>query len=328
MMRVSPRSASASKTSSSSPTEATRRYRPSGRRSCASACCATSVSKPPGLPLMQMQTLESVIEDAFERRADLTQSEIESGLRDTVDQVLNLLESGERRVAEPDGKGGWVTHAWLKKAVLLYFRMNGNRVMDGGPSSAFDKVPLRFTDGDATEYANLGARVVPGALVRRGAHIAKDAVLMPSYTNIGAYVGAGTMVDTWATVGSCAQIGAGVHLSGGVGIGGVLEPLQANPTIIEDNCFIGARSEVVEGVIVEKGSVIGMGVFLGQSTRIYNRATGEISYGRVPAGSVVVAGSLPAKDGSHSLYAAIIVKQVDEKTRSKTGINELLRSGD
>ncbi|MET0254563.1 MAG: 2,3,4,5-tetrahydropyridine-2,6-dicarboxylate N-succinyltransferase [Luteibacter sp.] len=275
-----------------------------------------------------MQTLESVIDDAFERRADLTQSEIESGLRDTVDQVLDLLESGEHRVAEPDGQGGWKVNQWLKKAVLLYFRINGNVVVDGGPSSAFDKVPLRFTDGDATAYANLGARVVPGALVRRGAHIARDVVLMPSYTNIGAFVGAGTMVDTWATVGSCAQIGAGVHLSGGVGIGGVLEPLQANPTIIEDNCFIGARSEVVEGVVVEKGSVIGMGVFLGQSTRIYNRATGEISYGRVPAGSVVVSGSLPAKDGSHSLYAAIIVKQVDEKTRSKTGINELLRSGD
>ncbi len=277
---------------------------------------------------MQMQTLESLIDDAFERRADLNQSEIEGSLRNAVDQVLDLLESGERRVAEPDGKGGWTVNAWLKKAVLLYFRMNGNRVMDGGASSAFDKVPLRFADGDATEYANLGARVVPGALVRRGAHIAKDAVLMPSYTNIGAFVGAGSMVDTWATVGSCAQIGAGVHLSGGVGIGGVLEPLQANPTIIEDNCFIGARSEVVEGVVVEKGSVIGMGVFLGQSTRIYNRATGEVSYGRVPAGSVVVAGSLPAKDGSHSLYTAIIVKQVDEKTRSKTGINELLRSGE
>ena len=205
---------------------------------------------------MQMQTLESLIDDAFERRADLNQNEIEGSLREAVDQVLNLLESGERRVAEPDGKGGWTVNAWLKKAVLLYFRMNGNRVMDGGPSSAFDKVPLRFAGGDATEYANLGARIVPGALVRRGAHIAKDAVLMPSYTNIGAYVGAGSMVDTWATVGSCAQIGAGVHLSGGVGIGGVLEPLQASPTIIEDDCFIGARSEIVEGVIVESGAVI------------------------------------------------------------------------
>jgi 2,3,4,5-tetrahydropyridine-2-carboxylate N-succinyltransferase len=201
-------------------------------------------------------------------------------------------------------------------------------VVDGGPALAFDKVPLRFAHGHDGELQGLGARVVPGALVRRGAHVARDAVLMPSYVNIGAYVGAGTMVDTWATVGSCAQIGARVHLSGGVGIGGVLEPLQANPTIIEDDCFIGARSEVVEGVVVEQGSVIGMGVFLGQSTRIYNRATGEISYGRIPAGSVVVAGNLPAKDGSHSLYAAIIVKQVDAKTRSKTGINELLRSAE
>ena len=242
--------------------------------------------------------------------------------------MLDLLESGEQRVAQPDGHGGWTVNQWLKKAVLLYFRINGNRVVDGGPALAFDKVPLRFAHGSDDELQGLGARVVPGALVRRGAHIAKDAVLMPSYVNIGAYVGAGTMVDTWATVGSCAQIGAGVHLSGGVGIGGVLEPLQANPTIIEDSCFIGARSEVVEGVVVEKGSVIGMGVFLGQSTRIYNRATGETTYGRIPAGSVVVAGNLPAKDGSHSLYAAVIVKQVDEKTRSKTGINELLRSVD
>jgi 2,3,4,5-tetrahydropyridine-2,6-dicarboxylate N-succinyltransferase len=275
-----------------------------------------------------MQSIESLINDAFERRNDLSQSEIETHLRPALGQVMDLLESGEQRVAAPDGKGGWVVNQWLKKGVLLYFRINANRVVDGGSAMAFDKVPLRFAHGNDAELQNLGARVVPGALVRRGAHIAKDAVLMPSYVNIGAYVGAGTMVDTWATVGSCAQIGAGVHLSGGVGIGGVLEPLQANPTIIEDNCFIGARSEVVEGVVVEKGSVIGMGVFLGQSTRIYNRATGEVSYGRVPAGSVVVAGNLPAKDGSHSLYAAIIVKQVDEKTRSKTGINELLRSGE
>jgi 2,3,4,5-tetrahydropyridine-2,6-dicarboxylate N-succinyltransferase len=275
-----------------------------------------------------MQSIESLINDAFERRNDLSQSEIETHLRPALGQVMDLLESGEQRVAAPDGKGGWVVNQWLKKSVLLYFRINANRVVDGGSAMAFDKVPLRFAHGNDAELQNLGARVVPGALVRRGAHIAKDAVLMPSYVNIGAYVGAGTMVDTWATVGSCAQIGAGVHLSGGVGIGGVLEPLQANPTIIEDNCFIGARSEVVEGVVVEKGSVIGMGVFLGQSTRIYNRATGEVSYGRVPAGSVVVAGNLPAKDGSHSLYAAIIVKQVDEKTRSKTGINELLRSGE
>ena len=275
-----------------------------------------------------MQAIETLINDAFERRNDLTATQIESQLRPAVEQVIDLLESGERRVAEPDGQGGWTVNQWLKKAVLLYFRINGNHVVDGGAAQAFDKVPLRFAHGNNAELENLGARVVPGALVRRGAHIAKDAVLMPSYVNIGAHVGAGTMVDTWATVGSCAQIGAGVHLSGGVGIGGVLEPLQAGPTIIEDNCFIGARSEVVEGVVVEKGSVIGMGVFLGQSTRIYNRATGETSYGRVPAGSVVVAGSLPAKDGSHSLYAAIIVKQVDEKTRSKTGINELLRAAE
>ncbi|MGN6329232.1 MAG: 2,3,4,5-tetrahydropyridine-2,6-dicarboxylate N-succinyltransferase [Rhodanobacter sp.] len=273
-----------------------------------------------------MQAIETLINDAFERRNELTATEIESQLRPAVEQVIDLLESGERRVAEPDGQGGWTVNQWLKKAVLLYFRLNGNHVVDGGAAQAFDKVPLRFAHGNHGELENLGARVVPGALVRRGAHIARDAVLMPSYVNIGAHVGAGTMVDTWATVGSCAQIGAGVHLSGGVGIGGVLEPLQAGPTIIEDNCFIGARSEVVEGVVVEKGSVIGMGVFLGQSTRIYNRATGETSYGRVPAGSVVVAGNLPAKDGSHSLYAAIIVKQVDEKTRSKTGINELLRA--
>jgi 2,3,4,5-tetrahydropyridine-2-carboxylate N-succinyltransferase len=217
-------------------------------------------------------------------------------------------------------------HQWLKKAVLLYFRTSANRVVDGGAMKAFDKVPLRFASATEADFAAAGARVVPGALVRRGAHLAKDAVLMPSDVNIGAYVGAGTMVDTWATVGSCAQIGANVHLSGGVGIGGVLEPLQANPTIIEDGCFVGARSEVVEGVVVERGSVIGMGVFLGQSTRIYDRATGEITYGRVPAGSVVVAGSLPAADGSHSLYAAVIVKRVDEKTRAKTGINELLRA--
>jgi 2,3,4,5-tetrahydropyridine-2-carboxylate N-succinyltransferase len=275
-----------------------------------------------------MPSIDSLIDDAFERRNALGQSEIETHLRPALAQVMELLESGEQRVAEPDGQGGWKVNPWLKKAVLLYFRINGNRVVDGGPALAFDKVPLRFGHGNDMELESLGARVVPGALVRRGAYIAKDAVLMPSYVNIGAYVGPGTMVDTWATVGSCAQIGARVHLSGGVGIGGVLEPLQANPTIIEDDCFIGARSEVVEGVVVEKGSVIGMGVFLGQSTRIYNRATGEISYGRIPAGSVVVAGGLPAKDGSHSLYAAVIVKQVDEKTRAKTGINELLRSAE
>ena len=275
-----------------------------------------------------MQAIETLINDAFERRGELSQNEIDGQVRPAVERVLELLETGERRVAEPDDAGGWAVNQWIKKAVLLYFRISANCVVDGGAAQAFDKVPLRFAQGDngAHELQQLGARVVPGALVRRGAHIAHDAVLMPSYVNIGAYVGAGSMVDTWATVGSCAQIGAGVHLSGGVGIGGVLEPLQANPTIIEDHCFIGARSEVVEGVIVERGSVIGMGVYLGQSTRIYNRATGEVSYGRIPTGSVVVAGNLPAKDGTHSLYAAIIVKQVDEKTRSKTGINELLRA--
>jgi len=273
-----------------------------------------------------MSSIEALIDDAFERRNALTADEIEREIRPAVEQALDLLESGQARVASPGTDGQWTVHAWLKKAVLLYFRIHGNRVVDGGPAQAFDKVPLRFAHGNDAELEQLGARVVPGALVRRGAHIAKDAVLMPSYVNIGARVGAGSMVDTWATVGSCAQIGAHVHLSGGVGIGGVLEPLQAGPTIIEDGCFIGARSEVVEGVVVEKGSVIGMGVFLGQSTRIYNRATGEMCYGRVPAGSVVVAGSLPAADGSHSLYAAVIVKQVDEKTRSKTGINELLRN--
>jgi 2,3,4,5-tetrahydropyridine-2-carboxylate N-succinyltransferase len=227
-------------------------------------------------------------------------------------------------VAEP-GPGGWQVNQWLKKAVLLYFRLHGNEVIPGGHTHYYDKVPLRWADEAAAGIAETGARVVPPATVRRGAYIGPDVILMPSYVNIGAHVGAGTMVDTWATVGSCAQIGAHVHLSGGVGIGGVLEPLQAAPTIIEDDCFIGARSEIVEGVIVEKGSVISMGVYIGQSTRIYHRETGEITRGRVPAGSVVVSGSLPAADGSHSLYAAVIVKQVDAQTRSKTGINELLR---
>ena len=273
-----------------------------------------------------MPNIESVIESAWERRADLQADEIEASLRPAIDNALDALESGALRVAERGSDGSWRVQQWLKKAVLLYFRINGNRVMRGGASNAWDKVPLRFSDADENRFGEIGARVVPGALVRRGAFIARDAVLMPSYVNIGAYVGAGTMVDTWATVGSCAQIGARVHLSGGVGIGGVLEPLQAGPTIIEDDCFIGARSEVVEGVVVEQGSVIGMGVFLGQSTRIYDRANGTVSYGRVPAGSVVVSGSLPAADGSHSLYAAVIVKQVNAKTRSKTAINDLLRA--
>ena len=275
-----------------------------------------------------MLSLEQTIDSAWERRADLAAAEIESAIKPAVERALSLLESGELRVAEPDGAGGWRVHQWLKKAVLLSFRIHTNRVMDAAPAPYYDKVPLRFEGFDEAAFRTLGARAVPGAVVRRGAHIGKDVVLMPSFVNIGAYVGAGTMVDTWATVGSCAQIGKNVHLSGGVGIGGVLEPLQAGPTIIEDDCFIGARSEVVEGCVVERGSVIGMGVFIGQSTRIYDRATGKISYGRVPAGSVVVAGSLPAQDGSHSLYAAVIVKQVDEKTRSKTSINELLRGGE
>ncbi|MBS0212361.1 MAG: 2,3,4,5-tetrahydropyridine-2,6-dicarboxylate N-succinyltransferase [Proteobacteria bacterium] len=269
--------------------------------------------------------LQQTIEDAWERRTALTASELAS-LQPAIEDVLSRLEAGEVRVAEPRD-GGWHVHQWIKKAVLLYFRASPNVVQDAAPAPFWDKVPQRFAGFDEAAFRALGARVVPGAVVRRGAHIGKDVVLMPSFVNIGAHVGAGTMVDTWATVGSCAQIGARCHLSGGVGIGGVLEPLQAAPTIIEDDCFVGARSEVVEGVIVERGSVIGMGVFLGQSTRIYDRATKTISYGRIPAGSVVVSGSLPAADGSHSLYCAVIVKQVDEKTRSKTSVNELLRAG-
>ncbi len=274
-----------------------------------------------------MHELENLIDDAWEQRASLEPERL-GVLREALDRVLDALESGALRVAEPDGQGGWKVNAWIKRAILMYFRVRDVQVMDGGPMAAFDKVPLRFADADEPAFRNAGARVVPGALVRRGAFIGKDAVLMPGYVNIGAHVGPGAMVDTWATVGSCAQIGARVHLSGGVGIGGVLEPLQASPTIIEDDCFIGARSEVVEGVVVEHGSVLGMGVYLGQSTRIYDRATKTIGYGRVPAGSVVVSGSLPAADGSHSLYAAVIVKRVDEKTRAKTSINELLRSGE
>ena len=275
--------------------------------------------------LNEMDKLKLAIEEAWDQRDRLNLDTVDSELRAKVDTCLQGLESGELRVAEPSAEG-WQANGWLKQAILLHFRITANREMTGGVSNYYDKVDLRFAN-DVDPPAKCGARVVPTATVRRGAHIGDDVVLMPSYVNIGAFVGAGSMIDTWATVGSCAQIGAGVHISGGAGIGGVLEPLQANPTIIEDGCFIGARSEVVEGVIVEKGSVIGMGVFLGQSTRIYNRETGEITTGRVPAGSVVVAGNLPAKDGSHSLYAAIIVKQVDEKTRAKTSVNELLRAG-
>jgi 2,3,4,5-tetrahydropyridine-2,6-dicarboxylate N-succinyltransferase len=268
--------------------------------------------------------LQPLIEQAWQDRADLSPATVSPSLREAVDACLAGLESGTLRVAEPRD-GGWVVNQWLKQAILLHFRITANRDMPGGVSHYFDKVDLRFADASDAP-SNSGARIVPTATVRRGAHIGHDVVLMPSYVNIGAHVGPGSMIDTWATVGSCAQIGANVHISGGAGIGGVLEPLQANPTIIEDGCFIGARSEVVEGVIVEKGSVIGMGVFLGQSTRIFNRTTGEISTGRVPAGSVVVAGNLPAADGTHSLYCAVIVKQVDEKTRAKTSVNDLLRS--
>ncbi len=269
--------------------------------------------------------LKSAIESAFERRAELTPAEIEGSLRDAVERAISGLESGGLRVAEPDGQGGWKVNQWLKKAVLLYFRVNEMEVVQAQPAPFWDKVEARFAGFDEAKFRAAGVRVVPGAVARRGSYVGRDVVLMPSFVNIGAHVGEGTMVDTWATVGSCAQIGRHVHLSGGVGIGGVLEPLQASPTIIEDHCFVGARSEVVEGVVVGHHSVIGMGVFLGQSTRIYDRATGEITYGYVPPGSVVVSGSLPAKDGSHSLYCAVIVKRVDERTRAKTSVNDLLR---
>ncbi|MDX3774491.1 2,3,4,5-tetrahydropyridine-2,6-dicarboxylate N-succinyltransferase [Chromatiaceae bacterium AAb-1] len=274
-----------------------------------------------------MSDLKTIIEQAFEQRADITPATVSSEIRQAVSNAIALLDSGQARVAEKIA-GEWVVHQWLKKAVLLSFRINDNVVMDGAENRFFDKVPMKYADYDAARFAAEGVRVVPPAAVRKGSYIAKNVVLMPSYVNIGAYVGEGTMVDTWATVGSCAQIGKNVHLSGGVGIGGVLEPLQANPTIIEDNCFIGARSEVVEGVIVEEGAVLSMGVYISQSTRIYDRETGEITYGRVPAGAVVVPGNIPSKDGSHSLYAAVIVKKVDAQTRAKVGINALLRSID
>ncbi|MGK7297281.1 MAG: 2,3,4,5-tetrahydropyridine-2,6-dicarboxylate N-succinyltransferase [Candidatus Wenzhouxiangella sp. M2_3B_020] len=273
---------------------------------------------------MKTDELRNTIENAWDERDGLAPGRCAPELRDALDEVLHRLEDGSLRVAEP-GDGEWRVNAWIKQAILLHFRVSWNRVVAGATRNYFDKVALRFADA-SDPVEDCGARVVPPATVRQGAHIGDDVVLMPSYVNIGARVGPGSMIDTWATVGSCAQIGSNVHVSGGAGIGGVLEPLQANPTIVEDGCFIGARSEVVEGVIVETGSVIGMGVFIGQSTRIYNRETGEIVTGRVPAGSVVVAGSLPAEDGSHSLNAAIIVKQVDEKTRSRTSVNELLRA--
>lgn len=271
-----------------------------------------------------MTELESIINAAFEQRADITPASVSQEVRGAVQECLNLLDTGKARVAEKIN-GDWVTNQWLKKAVLLSFRINENRLMDGGNTRYYDKVECKFASYSEEDFAKAGVRVVPNAVARRGSYIAPGAILMPSYVNIGAYVDSGTMVDTWVTVGSCAQIGKNVHLSGGVGIGGVLEPLQAGPTIIGDNCFIGARSEIVEGVIVEDGCVISMGVYIGQSTKIYNRMTGEITYGRIPAGSVVVSGNLPSADGKYSLYCAVIIKQVDEKTRSKTGINELLR---
>ena len=268
-----------------------------------------------------MSDLANFIEQAFDMQGrDYDNPE----LRAAIDESLQLLDRGEQRVAEKvDGR--WQVNQWLKKAVLLSFRFAESQVVAGGHSNFFDKVPLKYADYADADFQAAGVRVVPDALVRHGAYVGKDVILMPSYVNVGAYVDSGTLIDTWATVGSCAQIGKNVHISGGVGIGGVLEPVQAAPTIIEDDCFIGARSEVVEGVVVERGSVLSMGVFIGQSTRIYDRETGEVSYGRIPAGSVVVPGSLPAADGSHSLYCAVIVKRVDEKTRARTGLNELLR---
>ena len=271
------------------------------------------------------QQLQNIIDTAWEQRAEITPSNGTAELRDAVAHVIAGLDDGSLRVAQKTG-ADWVVNQWIKKAVLLSFRLENNSVMTSdGTMQFYDKVPTKFASYTAEDFARGGFRVVPPAVARRGSFIAKNVVLMPSYVNIGAYVDEGAMVDTWATVGSCAQIGKNVHLSGGVGIGGVLEPMQANPTIIEDNCFIGARSEVVEGVIVEENSVISMGVYIGQSTKIYDRATGEVTYGRIPAGSVVVSGNLPSEDGKYSLYCAVIVKRVDAKTRAKTGINELLR---
>ncbi|MCV2884985.1 2,3,4,5-tetrahydropyridine-2,6-dicarboxylate N-succinyltransferase [Aestuariibacter sp. AA17] len=274
-----------------------------------------------------MSDIKTTIENAFESRNEITAATVDDETKRAVLDAISMLNDGTARVAEKIA-GEWVVHQWLKKAVLLYFRINDNDIIDGAESQFFDKVPLKYTNYDKARFQQEGVRVVPPATVRTGCYVGKNVVLMPSYVNIGAFVDEGTMVDTWATVGSCAQIGKNVHLSGGVGIGGVLEPLQANPTIIEDNCFIGARSEIVEGVIVEEGAVISMGVYIGQSTRIYDRETGETHYGRVPAGAVVVPGSLPSADGKYSLYAAIIVKKVDAKTRAKVGINALLRGAE
>ncbi len=274
-----------------------------------------------------LKNLQSAIDAAFEFRAEITPKNIPVGLEGVLEKCIGLLDSGSARVAQRKD-GIWTVNEWLKKAVLLYFRTRDNAVMDAGFARFYDKVPLKYASSTEAELRASGTRVVPHAIVRRGAFVAPNVVLMPSYVNIGAYVGPGTMVDTWATVGSCAQIGRNVHLSGGVGIGGVLEPLQASPTIIEDDCFIGARSEIVEGVVVEAGSVISMGVFIGQSTRIYDRTTGQISQGRIPAGSVVVPGTLPSADGKYGLYCAVIVKRVDAQTRAKTSINDLLRAAE
>ena len=272
----------------------------------------------------ELQQLQARIEAAYERRQELSSASVDAPTRDAVTLAVGALDRGECRVAQKiDGR--WQVQAWLKKAVLLYFRIHDNAVIDAGYTRFYDRVPLKFAATDPAQFAHQGVRVVPHALVRYGAYVAPNAILMPSYVNIGAYVGEGTMVDTWATVGSCAQIGRDVHLSGGVGIGGVLEPLQAAPTIIEDGCFIGARSEIVEGVVVGAGAVISMGVFIGASTRIYDRTSGAVLQGEVPAGAVVVSGSMPSADGSHSLYCAVIVKRVDAQTRAKTALNELLR---
>lgn len=271
------------------------------------------------------QQLQSIIDQAWEDRANLSPASAPQEVRDAVDHVINELNTGRLRVATREAVGQWTTHQWLKKAVLLSFRLKDNVLVNAGDLGFYDKVETKFSGMTEAQMRETGIRVVPPAVARKGSFIAKGAILMPSYVNIGAYVDEGTMVDTWATVGSCAQIGKNVHLSGGVGIGGVLEPLQANPTIIEDNCFIGARSEVVEGVIIEENSVISMGVFIGQSTKIYDRATGTITYGRVPSGSVVIAGSLPSENGKYNLNCAVIVKRVDAQTRAKTSLNDLLR---
>jgi 2,3,4,5-tetrahydropyridine-2-carboxylate N-succinyltransferase len=271
-----------------------------------------------------MNSLQQTIDGAWEQRAGISPASAPAGVKEAVNHVIAELDAGRLRVAEKS-HGEWVVNQWVKKAVLLSFRLRDNEIMQGGYTHYFDKVDSKFSRYSQADFAAAGYRVVPPAAVRHGAFIAKNAVLMPSYVNIGAYVDEGTMVDTWATVGSCAQIGKNVHLSGGVGIGGVLEPLQANPTIIEDNCFIGARSEIVEGVIVGEGSVVSMGVYIGQSTKIYDRETGQVSRGRVPPGSVVVSGNLPGPDGRYSLYCAVIIKKVDAGTRAKTSINELLR---